>query len=87
MAFGSDLSTLVAKLDPTRHAVELKKLTSCRRIEDLEWLAEQNGGWLTEGRRDPRLKLVRHGTGTFLIVQYDDGWSTTISQAPFKRRR
>ncbi|MCB9668131.1 MAG: hypothetical protein H6736_21555 [Alphaproteobacteria bacterium] len=85
--FSSDLATLCAKLDPVRHAGELKKLQSCRRVEDLEWLAENEGGWLSEPRRGPRLKLVRHGTGTFLVVQYDDGWSTTISQAPFRKRR
>ena len=25
-------------------------------------------------------KLVRHGSGTFLVVSYEDGWSKTISQ-------
>ncbi len=86
MNFRRDLDTLCAKLDPVRHAVELQTLRSCRHVEDLERLAATDGGWLTPGRRDPRLKLVRHGTGTFLVVQYDDGWSTTISQAPFRRR-
>lgn len=87
MGFREDLATLCAKLDGRQHAEELKKLQRCRRVEDLEHLAAQDGGWLTRGTRDPRLKLVRHGTGTFLVVQYDDGWSTTISQAPFRKRR
>jgi hypothetical protein len=86
MNFRRDLAQLCAKMDPQKHADELALLSSARRIEDLEWLAENNGGWLTKGTRDPRLKLVRHGTGTFLVVSYNDGWSTTISQAPFRRR-
>lgn len=87
MAFASDLSQLIAPLDPETQEDELRKLQSCRRLEDLEWLAANDGGWLSPRRRDPRLKLVRHGTGTFLVVQYDDGWSKTVSQAPFRRRR
>ncbi|MCB9676653.1 MAG: hypothetical protein H6737_16165 [Alphaproteobacteria bacterium] len=86
MNFRSDLAKLVGGLDPTRHAEEIDKLTRCRRVEDLEMLAETNGGWLSSRPRDPRVKLVRHGTGTFLVVQYDDGWSTTLSQAPFRKR-
>ena len=84
--FRSDLAKLVGGLDPARHAVEIDKLTRCRRVEDLQWLAENNGGWRTDNPRGKRLKLVRHGSGTYLVVQYDDGWSTTLSQAPFRRR-
>lgn len=87
MNFRRDLAQLVAKMDSATHAAERALLESCRRVEDLEWLAENNGGWLTKGSKDPRLKLVRHGTGTFLVVSYNDGWSTTVSQAPFKKRR
>ncbi|MEZ4316650.1 MAG: hypothetical protein R3F61_04080 [Myxococcota bacterium] len=86
MNFRSDLAKLVGGLDPAKHAVEIDKLTRCRRIEDLVWLAENNNGWLTDSPRDPRVKLVRHGTGTYLVVQYVDGWSSTLSQAPFRTR-
>lgn len=87
MNFRRDLAKLVAGMDADKHAHERALLESCRRLEDLEWLAENNGGWLTKSKRDPRLKLVRHGTGTFLVVSYNDGWSTTVCQAPFKKRR
>ena len=86
MSFHSDLSSLCAGLDPKVHAEELKLLQSCRRLEDLEWLAGDDGGWLTKFKRNPRVKLVRHGTGTFLVVSYDKGWSSTLSQAPFRQR-
>lgn len=86
MPFHSDLSALIAPLDPAAHAEEIKKLQSCRQIADLAHLASTDGGWLTARRTDPRLKLVRHGTGTYLVVRYDDGWSSTLSQAPFRTR-
>lgn len=85
--FSRDLKTLVAGLDADQFAEELKLLSSCRQVADLEWLADNNGGWLTKGRRNPKIKLVKHGTGTFLVVKYDDGWSTTLSKAPFRGGR
>ena len=53
-------------------------------MDDLEDLARD--GWLTPGSTDPRLKLVKHGSGTYLILSYKDGWGTTLVQADFWRR-
>lgn len=82
-SFAISLDRLVAPLDPARHAAEIAKLRACRSLPDLERLAQE--AWLTPGTRDPRLKLVRHGSGTFLVVQYDDGWSTRLAMEPFYR--
>ncbi len=83
MSFASDLRKLIGGLDAETHGAEIDKLQRCRRLGDLQMLADSNGGWLSEGSRDPRIKLVKHGSGTFLLVQYDQGWSKTLSQAPF----
>jgi hypothetical protein len=72
------LDTLVRPMDPSRHSAEIARIRSCKALSDLEALARD--GWLTAPTRGPRLKLVRHGSGTFLVVEYDDGWSKTISQ-------
>lgn len=80
-SFAQSLVALVTPLDPNRHAYEIGRLRSCRSLRDLEQLASD--GWLTPGARDPRLKLVRHGSGTYLVVQYVDGWSSRLSMAPF----
>lgn len=82
--FHRDLKTLCDGLDPAAFAEELKLLSSCRGLADLQWLADNNDGWLTKNRRNPKVKLVKHGTGTFLVVKYDDGWSSTLSKAPFR---
>jgi len=87
MMFRSNLAKLVGGLDPAKHSVEIDLLTRCRRLEDLQWLADNNDGWLSPAKRGPRVKLVKHGSGTFLVVSYDDGWSKTLSQAPFKKPR
>lgn len=71
--------TLLRPLDPERHAAEIAKLRACRAVADLERLARD--GWLTGPGPGPRLKLVRHGSGLFLVVEYVDGWSKTLSQA------
>lgn len=84
MPFASDLETLVAPLDAARHAAEVARLRACRSTKDLDVIVQQ-GGWLSDSPRDPRLKLVKHGSGTFLVVSYKDGWSTRLSQAPFPR--
>lgn len=85
MAFAQDLDVLVAPLDPAGHAAEIARLRACRTTADLDAVVAQ-GGWLTAGTRDPRLKLVKHGSGTFLVVRYEDGWSTRLSMAPFRER-
>ena len=86
-SFHSDLQKLISGLDPTKHATEIDKLNRCRRLNDLQMLADSNGGWISDRPRDPRIKLVKHGSGTFLLVQYDQGWSKTLSQAPFSTGR
>jgi hypothetical protein len=72
------LAKLLAPLDPVRHARERDRLQRARSLADLDALARE--GWLTPQGENPRLKLVRHGSGTFLVVSYDDGWSSTVSQ-------
>jgi hypothetical protein len=75
--FDQRLAALLAGLDPEKHARERAKLVACRSLADLEALARD--GWLTPAG-NPRIKLVRHGSGTFLVVNYDDGWSSTLAQ-------
>jgi hypothetical protein len=77
-SFESRLDALAAGLDPTAHAAELARLRACRTLADLTALAAT--GWLTAEGPGKRVRLVRHGSGTFLLVQYDDGWTKTLSQ-------
>ena len=44
-----------------------------------------NGGWLSTHSRDPRIKLVRHMSGTYLVVRYEDGWTTRLAMEPFPK--
>lgn len=83
--FPSALGLLVRPLDPTKHASEITRLQGCRSLRDLEHLAADRGGWLSPERPGKRLKLVRHGSGTYLVVEYDDGWSTALSRQGFSR--
>lgn len=73
------VATLIRGLDPVRHAAEIGRLRSCRTLADLEALARD--AWLTQTAAGERLRLVRHGSGTFLVVAYVDGWTRTLSQA------
>lgn len=79
MSVEARIQTLLRGLDPAVHAGEIAKLRACRGLADLEAIA-RGGGWLTPEGRGPRVKLVRHGSGTFLLVSYDDGWTKTLSQ-------
>lgn len=83
MAFRSDLSALVSQLDPRRHATEIARLQQCRSVDDLAAIARD--GWLNPDPAEPRLKLVRHGSGTYLVVAYEDGWSKRVAMQPFPR--
>jgi hypothetical protein len=83
-AFDSGITTLVAGMEPGRHAAEISRLRACRSVQDLDAIVGQ-GGWLSPASQKKRLKLVKHGSGTFLVVEYVDGWSTRVSQAPFGR--
>lgn len=83
--FADALDTLIEGLDPEQHAAEIQRLRRCRSVKDLDALAEESRGFLTPQGEKVRLRLVKHGTGTFLVLAYEEGWGTTLSQAPFSR--
>lgn len=80
--FRFHLQALTSPLDPVKHGREIAKLETCRSVRDLEAMVKA-GGWLTPGERDPRLKLVRHASGTYLVVLYQDGWTTRLAMEGF----
>jgi hypothetical protein len=82
MAFAADLADLVRQIDAGRWPDEVARLQRVRSLAELESMARD--GWLSTGTRDPRLKLVRHGSGTFLVVKYEDGWSTRVAMQPMR---
>lgn len=82
MSFQADLAALVGQIDSARWPDEVQRLKGIRSLRDLEMLAQD--GWISTGSRDPRLKLVRHGSGTFLVVKYEDGWSTRVAMQPMR---
>ncbi len=82
MSFQADLAALVGQIDSTHWPDEVQRLKGIRSLRDLEMLAQD--GWISTGSRDPRLKLVRHGSGTFLVVKYVDGWSTRVAMQPMR---
>jgi len=82
MSFQADLAALVGQIDSARWPDEVQRLKGIRSLRDLEMLAKD--GWISTGSRDPRLKLVRHGSGTFLVVKYEDGWSTRVAMQPMR---
>jgi len=84
-SFKESIDTLLAVLDPAVQGSAIETLKKCRRFEDVDALA-QNGGWLNPQGTKPRLRLVKHGSGTFLILSYDEGWGTTLVQSEFWRR-
>ena len=75
------LRDLCAPLDPVGHDAAIRRLRRARRPADLDALA---GAWPTDGP-GKRLKLVKHGSGTFMVVEYDDGWTTRLSMAVLQR--
>lgn len=82
MSFDTSLQTLLAPIDRTHHAAAAQRLEGCRSRADLDEIVAA-GGWLGPEQRGQRLKLVRHASGTFLVVAYEDGWSSRVSQAGF----
>ena len=82
MSFSADLAALVHQIDAERWPDEVQRLRGVRSLRELEALAQH--GWISTGARDPRLKLVRHGSGTFLVVKYEDGWSTRVAMQPMR---
>jgi len=83
MGFATDLKALVGQIDASEWPDEVARLKRVRSLGELEQLAKD--GWLSTGRTDPRLKLVRHASGTFLVVKYVDGWSTRLAMQPMHR--
>ena len=83
MAFATDLHALLTQLDANAWPTEYQRLRAVRSLAELEQLAAH--GWLSNNPKDPRLKLVRHGSGTFLVVKYIDGWSTRLAMQPMSR--
>ena len=82
MSFHADLAALVDQIDAGTWPDEVQRLRRVRNLGELEQLARD--GWISSGPRDPRLKLVRHGSGTFLVVKYQDGWSTRVAMQPMR---
>ena len=80
--FHESLQQLLQPLDPTRHRAAVAALSQCRNRGDLDAIVD-GGGWLGPEVQGKRLKLVRHASGTYLVVEYDDGWSSRLSQAGF----
>lgn len=76
--FDRRLAELLAGLDPAAHAAEIARRRACRALADLDALAVT--GWLTPEGARKRVRLVRHGSGTFLLVEYEDGWTKTLSR-------
>ncbi len=83
--FRDSIDALVEQLDADAHADAVAALRRCRTLRELDRLAHI--GWLEPAGQEPRLKLVKHGSGTFLVVQYDQGWSTRLAMQPFPRGR
>lgn len=80
--FGKHLDALIAPLDAETHAGEIARLRRCQKLADLTTLSDP--GWLSPESAEPRLKLVRHPSGTFLVVAYTaDGWSSRLSMEGF----
>jgi hypothetical protein len=83
MAFAFDLTQLIAQIDASKWPAEVDLLKRVRSLAELEAMAQH--GWISTGTKDPRLKLVRHGSGTFLVVRFEDGWSTRVAMQPMHR--
>ena len=83
--FQTSLTALLAPLDPDTYRNAIARFRRCRRVSDMERIADTDLGWLEPEGENPRLRLVKHGSGTFLILSYDDGWGTTLSQQGFPR--
>jgi hypothetical protein len=84
-AFDDALRTLLKPL--SAHPDAAARLRRCRNLEDLNRVITA-GGWLSPPGSAPRIKLVRHGSGTWLVVAYDEGgWSTRLGMAAVERAR
>ena len=85
--FRWEVEALIAQMDPALHDAEIRRLRTCRSIRDLDDIAAAAGGWLAPHPTEPRLRLVKHGLATFLVVKYEDGWTSRVGMQDFKRPR
>jgi hypothetical protein len=85
--FSRGIESLVAQMDPVVHSAEIRRLRGCRSIRDLDDIAAAQGGWLSPHPQDPKLRLVKHGLQTFLVVKYEDGWTSRVGMQDFQRPR
>ena len=81
------LAALIAQMDPAVHDAEIQRLRGCRSIRDLDDIAGAPGGWLSPHPQPSRLRLVKNGLVTFLVVRYDDGWTSRVAMQDFPRPR
>jgi len=84
-SFAAQLAVLLNALDQPEQADGKARLARCRSVRDLDRIAETDLGWLQPASSDPRLRLVKHNSGTFLVLSYADGWGTTLVQQGFRR--
>lgn len=69
-------------LDDPAYAAALRAIRRCRSRADLDALVDT---WLTPPS-DQRLKLIRHGVGTYMVVRYEDGWTSRLSMTTWRER-
>ena len=84
-SFDVSIANLIGQIDDDEWPLEVDRLRRVRSKKDLDLIVD-TGGWISTKPRDPRLKLVRHNSGTYLVVKYVDGWSTRVSQQDFSGR-
>ena len=69
-------------LDDPAYVAALRAIRRCRSRADLDALVDT---WLTPPS-DQRLKLIRHGVGTYMVVRYEDGWTSRLSMTTWRER-
>lgn len=72
---------LVSGMDPERHDRAIDRLRQCRTRAHLDGLA---GAWLSQAP-DPQIRLVCHAGSTYLVVHYEDGWTSRLAMVPWPR--
>ena len=82
MSFRRDLDAFIAKLPADSDAAQT--LARCRTFADLERLA-LGQGWIGPEKGGERPRLVMHRNGSFLVVEYEDGWTRTLAHHPIRR--
>jgi hypothetical protein len=82
MGFQRSLDALIGLLDDELHTREIQALRRCRSVNDLEQVTRE-GGWLTPSGAAKRVKLLKHNTNTYMLLSYEQGWSTRIGHSTF----